>query len=211
MRGWLKPVGPEPAVVYWIRRGVLVLLLIGAIVAIGSMVSQPRQPSSAPVTPSQTPTPEPSQTSAQVSSLAPITASPEPTPEPPAEPVMCRPAALTLAIDGTSPVNVNGPTTFTVSVTSTEPDCLLDLAANQTSVVVTSGSDRIWSTADCADWQPTGTLHLLLGAPANFEVGWPVKRSAECSLVDTVLGAGTYVATVNVGTTSSRFVMQLQG
>jgi hypothetical protein len=60
---------------------------------------------------------------------------------------------------------------------------------------VVSGSDEIWSTADCAAWGATGSQTVQPGATASWKTSWDRHRSQkECKVVPTTLKAGTYVA-----------------
>ena len=91
-----------------------------------------------------------------------------------------------------------------------QAECVLDLTDPQATVVVNSGNDRIWSTADCPEWQPAETYQLVEGEEVRYDLEWPVRRSAGCELREDVLGAGTYVATASIGSVTGRHVMQLQ-
>ena len=54
--------------------------------------------------------------------------------------------------------------TFTVSITNTGEDaCLVDAGEAQREIVITSGTDRIWSNRDCIE-PGTETRTLLLPA-----------------------------------------------
>lgn len=121
----------------------------------------------------------------------------------------CRADALTVRVDGRSPVRAGEPVAFSVVLTTTQAHCAVDLAAD-VQLLVTSGSDHIWATGDCPDWHPRGTLDVLKDRESPFEVAWPAQRASGCGLVATPIGAGTYVATANVGPTSGRYVLQVQ-
>ncbi|AZZ41262.1 hypothetical protein C0Z11_01985 [Acidipropionibacterium jensenii] len=102
--------------------------------------------------------------------------------------------------------------TFTVTVTNQGAACVWNLKTLPVEVTVDSGSDRIWSTGDCAAWAPKGSHEVALGKSASVTVKWPTKRSASgsCSLSKEQLGTGTYVASAQVkGGATRQYVMQL--
>lgn len=222
MKGWRDPVGPEEPRTYWLRRGVILVLIVALVTVGGWLVTRNRdanlvaqaQQSSAPSTSAST-TPaapaEPSTTpqlsaTPSASAEAGMTASATPTPTP----VACIARQLTLRVEGPAEVNGPDPVAFKVVVATAQAQCVLDLGVTAATLVVTSGNDRIWATSDCPDWQPVGTFSMVAGQEASYEVGWPVRRSSGCELRDTTLGAGTYVATAAIGSASARHVMQLQ-
>ena len=62
-----------------------------------------------------------------------------------------------------------------------------------------SGTDRIWTSADCTSWVPSGVQNLGSGKGYTFTEEWPTLRSASgCKLLNTYLQPGTYVATATV-------------
>jgi len=72
---------------------------------------------------------------------------------------------------------------------------VLDLTAANFSLSVTSGTDRIWSTADCAKWVPAKKQTLKAQQSYEFSVEWGVVRSAAgCKEPKGLLNPGTYVA-----------------
>ncbi len=226
MQGWLDPIGPEPAGTYWIRRGIIAAVLV-ALLAVATwswtlpsdkdvtiaLGQSPSPSASAPASPGPT-TPAPtaietSPTSSEANPSAPASEPSPSVPETPPAPVVCRPQSLTLEMTGPAEASNGTPVAFTVAVVTSQAACVLDLAAVDANVVVTSGSDRIWGASDCPDWKPAGTLELAQGQGAGFEVSWPVQRSNGCELSPARLGAGTYVATVTVGSARARHVMQV--
>ncbi len=231
MQGWLEPIGPEEPRVYWMRRAIVLAVAVAVIAGIIWLFGRPRSVTGTPVSPSpsvsasasRTPSPSPSTPTATPTpapeTVASVPAS-EPTAEQPTEaappagepsPAGCQPAKLTLRVEGTTPLSRAEPEAgFHVVVSTTEQSCQLDLAASAAALAITSGTDEIWSTNDCAEWHPSGNLDLAAGQEGGFDVSWPIKRADGCELSDETLGAGTYVATASIGQSSARFVMQLQ-
>ena len=119
----------------------------------------------------------------------------------------CDPASVAIAMtaDATSfPPGVSA--TFTVSITNTGDEaCLVDAGEAQREIVITSGSDRIWSNRDCIV-PGTETRTLLLPGAGNDTTPftWNRIRSAEgCPADLPVPGPGTYAAQLTLGGVSA--------
>ncbi|WP_155378473.1 hypothetical protein [Cellulomonas sp. JZ18] len=119
----------------------------------------------------------------------------------------CTPAQLGVAITPgaeTFPEDVEP--TFTVSITNAgDEPCLVDADDASREVLVTSGSDRIWSSRDCLPAEVEPLTLLLAGGQVDERVlTWPRVRSAEgCPGGLPEPGEGTYSATVAVGGATS--------
>lgn len=234
MKGWLDPVGPESAQTYWIRRGAVGAVIVVLIVAVwwlatraggdggaatsGLAVSGTTAASDSPVPLAEASGQPAASDDVAASASVGLESDPSASPEPEASPTptetpataACQPRLLTLQIAGPETVTGPDPVAFTVTASTSQANCILDLATAQAEVVVTSGSDRIWASSSCPAWQLTGTFEMKQGAEVSYEVGWPVRRGSDCELSDATLGAGTYVATANIGTASARHVMTLR-
>lgn len=199
----LRPVGPQPARVYWIRR----LLLLLAIVVVAAVVwAIVVGGSGGPEGAAATTDDEPAVTEGGDGGEGEAA-------DDGGTPTTCDPAALTLTLTtdtrtypaGTQPV-------FTVGVTNTGgSSCTVDVAAAQREIVITSGEDRIWSSLDCPE-DSTESLQLLeAGARAEPTVTWPRIRSAEgCTAGLPEPRPGTYSAVVTMlGATSAAAVFDL--
>ncbi len=188
---------------YWRRRAVVLVALVVVIAVVVAVVAAirgrastatPASSSSAPVvetsatpspTPTVTPTPSPSGTPG-VTSAAPTSA---------AAPTECVPNLLSLSVSGPRTVAATAKADLQVTLTNTgQAACVLVFDARFVLRVV-SGSDEIWSTADCAAWMATGSQTVQPGAAATWKTTWDRHRSQkECKVVPTALKAGTYVA-----------------
>lgn len=112
----------------------------------------------------------------------------------------CAPAdlMLTIATDATS-FSVGEKVPFVVSVTyQGEGSCLIDGSDTVRTVVVTSGQDRIWSSADCADKKPRALL-MSNGDVDRQTVTWKTQRSA--------VGCGDSLPKLRPGTYKVQAVM----
>lgn len=125
----------------------------------------------------------------------------------PPPPPVCDASMLTATISGTEELKVTEEQKFTVTVLA-ETACSLDLAQIGAKVEVTSGSDAIWSTATCPQWELTGSWELEAGDLVTLNADWPTRRGHDCELSEDLLLPGTYVATATVGDTG-KFVMRL--
>jgi len=190
MGSLLHPVGPEEPRVYWVRRG-LVIALVAALIVTLAWLLLPR-PSVVAAAPAGS---GPSSAAGTGASSSP-TAQPTPSPTKPAGPQACDPAAMRLTVAGFQRVKVSTKQVFTLSVINggTEP-CVLTISPATYSLTVSSGDDRIWSTADCSKWLPAKKLTVKPETAHEFTVEWPLRRSAAtCKTTKDVLRPGTYVA-----------------
>lgn len=188
-----------PARVYWVRRA-LVLVVLGIVVLVVWLVVQamggPAAPAAAPTTarPSGTAAPATPRTTPKPTS----TSTPYPggvTDCPSADvAVTIVPAAPSFAA-GVSP-------TFTLTITNNGgAACLVDAGDTHRAIVVTSGTDRIWSNQDCAAaGSDPRTLLLAPKQTDTTQLAWNRVRSAQgCPSGLPAPAAGTYVATFSAG------------
>lgn len=129
----------------------------------------------------------------------------------------CEAADLQLALTADATTYAAGANpTFTVTVTNVgDGSCTVDAGSAAVDVLVTSGSDRIWSALDCAAADAEGAERMLLlteGAQESAAVPWSrVRSNATC---DTGLAAprpGTYHAVASLqGASSGDLVFTLE-
>lgn len=209
----LRPVGPNPPRVYWIRR-LVVLVVLGAVVVGGVVLARAVASHDgttigaarvgAAAAPSQAATPSQATTPSQTA-----------TPSPAATPVDCTAAHLKLTLAATAgqyAAGVNPVLKATVTNTGTAP-CTVDAGDAAREVVVSSGADRIWSTKDCAS-ADTASKQVLLaaGARETKDISWRRVRSASgCPANLQAPRTGTYQAVATLLGTSAptvTFVLQ---
>lgn len=173
----LHPRGPHSPGVYW-RRRLLVLLIIGVLVYAASHAcggSAPNRPTAA-----SGPTPAASRSPAASPS---VTVSPAASPSASPSPAVlpdCPDAALkvTSQTDAHSyPPGTSPKLTLVVQNTS-QSRCRRDLGSAQLELVVTSGTDRIWSSNDCAPGGSPEIVELTPGEKQTYAVTWDRERSA---------------------------------
>lgn len=192
MGSLLHPVGSEEPRVYWIRRSLVVVVALALVIGVAWLV-WPKEPTIGavppPTSPSQTPT---------VSTPPTSTPSPSPTPT---GPVACDPTLMKLGVAAIQKIKVGDKNTeFVLTLTNTtEVACILKVSPKTYKLTVTSGKDRIWSTADCEKWLPAKETTLDGGATHELSVTWTLRRSsADCKLTKDKLKPGTYVATASL-------------
>lgn len=121
-----------------------------------------------------------------------------PAPERPEDP--CRPEEVVVTFDlddsdketygsGSAP-------DFTVTVVNTgEQACTVDVGPEALEMVLRSGSDRIFSTADCQDGDSTEERQLSRGVPHEYSIDWERERSfADCRDAPQAAKPGWYSA-----------------
>jgi hypothetical protein len=199
------PVGPQPPSVYWRRRLLLLLGLVAVIIVIVLIIVRPgsggpdAKPSNSPK-PSTSSTPGPS-ASPTFTSAAGGTA--------------CNPAqvAITAVTDSNSyDAGVNPSISMTITNAGSAP-CTFDVGTAAQEYIVTSGTDRIWSSKDCQT-SPTSTPQVLQpGVPlSTTPFAWDRTRSSTdtCDSSRPAAVAGpdgpTYRLQVKLGTIESETV-----
>jgi hypothetical protein len=197
-----RPVGPEPAQTYWLRRAVvvaaalLVLVLLAQLLGGGDDDDRLAQsPADDVSTASPLPTPGPS------ASTDP-SASPDPSASASASAAPCDETALTVeagAEDESYPVGEQPRLELRITNTGPAP-CSRDLGQAAVELQVVSGGDRIWSSDDCAPGGEADVVVLPPGEAETSTVTWPGTRSEPgCQGDDEPADAGTYRVVGRVG------------
>ncbi|GLW09077.1 hypothetical protein Misp01_42060 [Microtetraspora sp. NBRC 13810] len=204
--------------VYWRRRMALlvsVLVVVAVVAWACSSTSSPQGRTHLPVgLASGSPTPDPL--------LASLQRKPTPTPAPPARPKprvtpsaaptvsapprragdACPPADLVLGLQGQQEVYAGGlRPRFTLTLVNTgRLMCTADVGPRALEIRITSGQDRIWSSADCISGDGVEIRRLQRGIPYVAPFEWDRHRSASsCGATRADARPGTYVATVRTG------------
>jgi hypothetical protein len=184
-----------PRSVYWRRRFVVLGIPALLVVALGLWLFN-HGSGSATATP-----PTAHSTTATTATTAATTSAP-----PTSGVASCAPPALavTIAADAAD-VPAGASPTFTITITNAgNTQCVVDAGELQREVVIVSGTDRIWSSKDCA--RPDSPARSLLLAPAatdHTQIAWNRVRSAPgCPAGQPAAKAGTYQASVTLAGTS---------
>ena len=231
----LHPVGSLPPEVYWRRRalaGVLAVLILwlawsafpGKNHANAAQGPVNKSTTAAPASPTPSATPAPATTTTPpaaapttVATPASVVTSPPAAPTTTAAPTTpavptCTAIGVAVSADHTVyAAGVQPKFVLTVTNTSATP-CKVDVGTAARGFVVTSGSDRIWSSQDCAKNEP----NIQVFAPkqaVSYSHSWGLSRSssAGCAAKGTEARPGTYKVTAHVGgLTSDIAVFQLR-
>lgn len=176
--------GPKPARVYWVRRLIVlaaILLVLILLIIFGMKLF----------------------TSSSDSSTQEDQAAAQDDETPPAPDEACLDKSVSLDVDSSpDSVKAGKKAEFEISVTNeSDHPCTVDVGDKSREMVITSGSDRIWSSADCAESDDESKLVLLRPGAANVgAVKWSGERSDEqCSKDLPEPRPGNYKAKVTLG------------
>ena len=213
MSTFTNPTGPQPPSVYWRRRALVLLGLVVAIVVVVLIVVRPGASGDEPgAAATSTPAADPAPAASETATAPAADATPEPGSTATAvDGARCAASAVELV-----PVvdkQVFAPTELpqiSMSVTNTgSSDCVINLGSGQQKLVVTSGEEQWWSSADCqvdpTDQDVTLAAGQTLSTPA---IAWDRTRSTTdtCdadSRQAVPAGGATYRLTVSVGDITS--------
>jgi hypothetical protein len=97
---------------------------------------------------------------------------------------------------------------FTIDVVSTAGvTCTFNVGARHLILVIRSGSDRVWGSADCPRGNGSLISDLERGVPTTLSITWDRQTSRQgCTGPSQALPAGTYTATATDGGLDSNAV-----
>lgn len=193
MGSLLHPIGSQPPWVYWARRAAVVVAVLLVAGGLWVLIAQPGGTPIAAEPAAQTPS---GPTAPQTSVTPTVKESTTPTASP-SGPVMCDETNASISLAGYQKVKQGGKQAFRVGVGNRDSaNCVLDLKPANFEFTVTSGTDRIWTTADCPKWVPAKKQSLKPQQAHEFTIEWPLRRSATgCKVTKDALRPGTYVGT----------------
>jgi hypothetical protein len=172
----LRPVGPQPPRVYWLRRGILlgVIVLVIVIVLVvlsggGSGTPGPAHHSPPPSTPATTPA------TTQVAA--------------------CDPSDLTLVLSTDSDTYTSGQTPKLLGVFSNSSSTTCTISTDPAGMLwtITSGSDKIWTTKGCPASTPAKTLKVKAGHSRTVSTTWDGRRLESGCTAGSAALPGEYV------------------
>ena len=183
MSGLLHPVGPEPPVVYWVRRGAIVLVVLTVLIVLVWLVrgrgsSEPGRPAAAA-------------SPAASASASAASAAPAPT----GEPLPCTDADLLVeATTDASTYRVGSTPRLSLSITNTSARaCTRDVGPKANSLEITSGGYHVWSSDDCNASDREKQVTLEPGEKVASSITWNGRTSQQgCPNEGTVAKAGRY-------------------
>jgi hypothetical protein len=112
-------------------------------------------------------------------------------------PVACDPAVLRATLTGKQDLKPKEPNTFALSlINSGGTACVVTVQPTNFELKIYSGTDRIWSSADCATLLKPMTKTLQSQQPLQWRMSWNGRRSgAGCATRPEIPRPGTYFAT----------------
>ncbi|WP_433329724.1 hypothetical protein [Spirillospora sp. CA-294931] len=200
---------------YWRRRAIALTGVLGAVgllawaCASGGEEKKPLKNAASVASPSASgipsaPTAMPTVT---VTATAKVTAAP-----PKKDGDACEPDAVVvnMAVSRTQYAPGEMPQFQLTAVNTGERACTFDVGPKALDIRVTSGSDRVWSSAECDGGTGSSIQMLRRGIPYVGVVTWDRKRSTErCQGKRTTVRPGTYVVTLK-GTKVKKQVFTLR-
>lgn len=198
-----SPVGPQPPSVYWRRRLLVLLGMVAVIVVIVLIIVRPGSGSPAAdktPTPSDTPTPFSTPTFSSAAG---------------GEPCNADQVAIEAITDAVSYAAGEQPK-LSMSITNVgAAPCTFDVGTAEQEYIVTSGTDRIWSSKDCQTGEAANPVVLVPDvAQTTTPFAWDRTRSSTttCDTSGAAAVAGpdgpTYKLQVKLGeieSTETRF------
>jgi cytoskeletal protein RodZ len=204
----LHPVGPKPARTYWLRRFLVLGVIIATVVLAVQLLARASDPD-----PGRTQTgaattssPEPSLTEFTTPSSRPSaqtatpTASAEATPAAAGTP-QCAPAdlAVTVATDASN-YGADGDPTVSLTVTNKSAQaCETNVGQNALEVKVASGDTAVWSSDVCYPGGESDVRTLEPGAVYTTSVVWRRVAAADGCPEEPRVDAGTYQVSGRAG------------
>ena len=97
---------------------------------------------------------------------------------------------------------------FTVDVVATGPQtCSFNVGASHIALIIRSGSQRVWNSADCVQGAGDLVTDLQRGVPTVLPISWNRQPSSPgCGAQQAPVAAGTYTATAMDGWLQSNTV-----
>ena len=220
MSGLLRPVGPEPAQTYWARRalvfGAMMVLAVAVTLIVngtssGSAVRpSPTPPTPLPILASPSSTPTAFTTPSAVDPSASATST-SPAPEATKREASAKKASgrgtadcpvedLRPTLTGNQRLAPRKRNTFQLSlINGSDHTCMARVRRTNFELKISSGTDRIWSTADCPS--VIKPIRRRLGAEhaVAWTLTWDGKRSEpDCRSAREAPRPGRYVATAQL-------------
>jgi hypothetical protein len=180
--GLLRPVGPLPASAYWLRRGLVLVLLVAVVLGGWWLLVGRSSGAPAAADPGTHPSgsPSPSTTASVSTSPSPSrSASTSPSPSHSASPATSAGAACpdstirVVAATDASSYAASAKPHLTITVTNIgDTSCKRDLGQAALELVVSSGTTRVWSSDDCNPGGGHAVVLLKSGQSFSSSVIW---------------------------------------
>jgi hypothetical protein len=181
-----RPRGPLPARVYWVRRLLVLGIVLGVVFGLTRLFGGDggsSEPAAQPASVVQSSSASPSAAST-ADALPSVEPSPTKTKTPLAIPTgPCQDSDVRVVPDLQQNAYAGGDVRLTLRLTTfVSAACTWTVSPETVAVRLTSGSDRIWSTQDCPKAVPEEQVVLRDREATYVDVTWPGRRSdSDCS------------------------------
>lgn len=188
----LHPVGPKSPGTYWVRRALVLLVVLALILGVRQLFFRGGGASTAAPQPSQssTPAPDPSPSTSKTTS-----ASPKPSTSATSGTGACKDSQIqvTASTDAASyQVGATPRLRMRIQNVSTSA-CKRDIGSKSNELIISSGTVKVWSSDDC---NPGGTAQVVTLQPQqsySVDVTWLGRLSQKgCPPDQPIASAGTY-------------------
>jgi len=170
MSGMLQPVGPEPSVVYWVRRGTVILIVITLLLGMWWLVGA--RSVASPGGSGAISAVEDSDDPAPVNAPDAIAS--------PGEPTDCPDSVIDVTAttdSSTYRVGSQDPV-LTLTITNNgDAPCFRDIGALANELIITSGGYHVWSSDDCAVDEESNITLMAPGQQAVSSLTWRSRLS----------------------------------
>lgn len=182
----LTPIGPEPPVVYWVRRAAALLVVITLILALVWLARSVFGGAPASVEPEDAGAASPSASAESTTAITPVTT----------DPVECLNSALLVeATTDSSTYQVGAKPVLTLTIENTgSVACLRDVGPKANELEIESGGYHVWSSDDCSTTKKAKVVTLEPGDKVVSTITWNGQLSQEgCPDISDKAKPGRYV------------------
>lgn len=188
----VRPVGPEPPFVYWVRRASVVLVLVAILAIFAWFIGGRGSDETATPTAGTSALPT---TSASTAPVATDAASAAAATQPVGDPLPCGPGDILVEATTDSTTYRIGETprlTLTITNTSSLP-CTRDVGPKVNELKITSGGYHVWSSDDCGASDESKIVTLEPGEKVASTITWKGRLSEPgCPTEGDAAKAGRY-------------------
>ena len=211
----LHPVGPQGPGVYWVRRALVLLVVLALLLGLRWLLfgrssaaspdaspTQGQSPAASPSVPATTPASSPSSSPSTKPSTKPSTS---PSPSSTGTPACAvKDIKVTASTDAASyPAGSTPRLRMRIQNAGTKA-CTRDVGAAQNELIITSGAKHIWSSDDCSPGGSAQVATLQPGASYSVSVTWLGRLSQKgCPANQPLATKGSYTLVGRNGDVSS--------
>lgn len=195
----INPVGPEPKGVYWLRRLIVLGVVLLVLFALWFLLLRGRGDSS---TPSGSSTAKPT-----VSPTGSASPKPSPSSSPTSGVPDCADSDISVSITlSATSVPAGSPLKLTQGITNSgSTPCRRDIGAKANTIIITSGGYPVWSSDDCSPGGDADVVTIKPGEEYQVSVTWKGQLTeGQCPANPPTVKAGGYDAQGKNGEVTSK-------